>query len=78
MRFVEIIQEIKTKYVSLLKIRMLVQIVSDSLPQNFMLQCLHRNPSKNGLVLNVRNQARFYKDLYKVISQSKTVTISHH
>ena len=33
MRFVEIIWEIKTKYVSLLKIRMLVQIFSELLPQ---------------------------------------------
>ena len=33
MGFVEIIWEIKTKYVSLLKIRMLMQIVSDLLPQ---------------------------------------------
>ena len=33
MGFVEIIREIKTIYVSLLKIRMLVQIVSDLLPR---------------------------------------------
>ena len=33
MEFVEVIREIKTKYVSLLKIRMLVQIVSELLPQ---------------------------------------------
>ena len=33
MGFVEIIRDIKTKYVSLLKIRMLVHIVSELLPQ---------------------------------------------
>ena len=32
MGFVDIIREIKTKYISLLKIRMLVQIVSELLP----------------------------------------------
>ena len=31
-----------------------------------MHQWLHTNPSKNVLVLNVWNQANFYKDLYEV------------
>ena len=35
MGFVEIIRDIKTKYVSLLKTKMLVQIVSELLPQLF-------------------------------------------
>ena len=44
-RFVEIILEIKTKYVSLLKIRMMVQIVGDLLPQlcsNDSMRCNRR------------------------------------
>ena len=57
MGFVKIIREIKTKYVSLLKIRMLMQIVSELL----------RPLCSNDSIFNVRNRANFYKDLYEVI-----------
>ena len=57
MGFVEIIWTYKTKNVHILAKNQHVGTISHWVITTVMLQRLHTNPSKNGLVLNVRNQA---------------------
>ena len=67
MGFVEIILDIKTKYVSLLRLRMLVETVSELLPQLCSNDSIQILLELSWFLTLGTKLANFYMDLYEVI-----------